>query len=78
MKINLAEINGFGREASFIANVIFTQHRNRSKKLSGLLALLKSGHSVTMPSFSMDCLIIDGHAQKWEILESPIISAVRP
>jgi hypothetical protein len=54
------EAGTFGREASFIANVIFCHHRNPAKKLAGLVALLRAGHSVSLASFNMDVLQIDG------------------
>jgi hypothetical protein len=54
------EAQTFGRDASFIANVIFCHHKNPAKKLAGLVAILRSGQSVSLASFDIDTLQIDG------------------
>ena len=59
--------------AAFIANVILTQHSNPSRKLKGLVDLLKSGHEVRAGQFSIDTLVIDGRQMGWELLESPVL-----
>jgi len=46
--------------ASFLANVILTNHRGVNRKLRGLVNLLNAGHQVSVAQFSIDLLTIDG------------------
>lgn len=50
----------FGRNASFVANVILTGHSKPITKLAGLIALLEAGHEVSPAPFCLDRLWIDG------------------
>jgi hypothetical protein len=62
----------FGNDAAFVANVIATQHRNRARKLRGLLGLLKAGLSVRVAAFNLDVLVVDGRRETWAFLETTI------
>jgi hypothetical protein len=46
--------------APFVANVIFCHHSRPTRKLEGLVTLLRRGVTVTPASFSMDVLHFDG------------------
>jgi hypothetical protein len=46
--------------APFVANVIFCHHSKPTRKLEGLVTLLRRGVTVTPASFSMDILQFDG------------------
>ena len=50
----------FGRNASFIANVILTGHSKPTTKLAGLVALLEAGHEVSPAPYDIDRVWIDG------------------
>jgi hypothetical protein len=65
-----ARIQTFGTDASFVANVILTQHRNRARKLKGVIALLTGGHDVRTGQFDIDGLIVDGKSTPWQFLET--------
>jgi len=65
-------IRHFGTDASFVANVIATQHKNRARKLLGLLGLLKDEHSVRIQSFDIDVLLVDGKPTAWGFLETSV------
>ena len=54
--------------AGFIANVVLCQHRDPAKKLKAVAALIDAGHTVSLGSFSIDTLVIDGRAVDWEEL----------
>jgi hypothetical protein len=54
---------------SFIANVVHTGHHNAHKRLVGLALLHQAGHQLSMPSFSLDTLWVDGYSYKWSDLE---------
>jgi len=50
----------FGKNASFVANVILTGHSKPTTKLAGLVALLESGHDVSPAPYDIGRLWIDG------------------
>ena len=58
------------RGAGFLANVILTSHRNPSKKLKGLVNLLRAGYIVKIADFSIDTLVINGEIMAWQSLEA--------
>lgn len=62
----------FGTDAGFIANVIATQHRNRARKLRGLLGLLRAGHEVRIAQFDLDVLLVDNARKEWAFLETAV------
>lgn len=64
------EAQRYGREASFVANVILTSMSKPTMKLRGLVNLLRSGRYVRMPQFSIDHLLIDELRSTWDVLES--------
>jgi hypothetical protein len=66
----IAKIRTFDENTNFVANVILTCHRNRARKLKGVLALLSAGHSVRIGQFSIDVLLVDGKPTSWEFLET--------
>ena len=72
--MNIAEMQAqaalFGHEAAFVANVIATRHRNRARKLRGLLRLLEAGHDVRTRQFDSDTVIVDGRRVAWEFFET--------
>ena len=55
--------------ASFIANVVLCQHRDSARKLKRMANLIQTGHTVTLGSYSIDTLVIDGRVQPWEALD---------
>lgn len=67
------EIEQYGQESGFLANVIRTHHRNPARKLKGLLELLRAGHTARTAQFEIDVLVIDGKRFGWEYLESPVL-----
>jgi hypothetical protein len=64
------EAQRHGREAAFIANVIFTSMSKPTRKLRGLVNLLAAGREVRTLQFSLDHLLIDGVLCTWDVLES--------
>lgn len=66
----LRAVQNFGTEASFIANVIFTQHSKPATKLRNLLSLLQRGWSVRIADSSIDTLLIDGKVVPWSALDT--------
>lgn len=62
-----------GAESSFLANVIYTGHRNPARKLKGLVQLLQEGHSCRTGQNAIDQLVIDGKKYDWAVLESPVL-----
>lgn len=58
-----------GKEAGFVANVIWGQHSNKTAKIKGLWNLLESGHEVRIAGNSIDILMIDGNKASWIDLE---------
>ena len=60
-----------GTEVAFLANVIFTQHRNPAKRLAGLKNLLDAGHSVRTAQFDAHTLLVDGQREAWQVLDYP-------
>ena len=54
----------------FLANVILTSHQNPARKLRGLVRLLEAGRQVTLGSFSIDTLLLDGELIAWKSLET--------
>ena len=62
----LREIDGFGRGAQFVANIVQTRMTKPTTRLRGLLALLKAGHEVSTPN--TDVLWVNGRAAEWSIL----------
>jgi hypothetical protein len=54
--------------ASFIANVVLSHHQNPARKLKCMAALIQAGHTVSLGTFSIDTLVIDGRVQPWEAL----------
>jgi hypothetical protein len=56
--------------AADIANVVLCQHSNPAKKLKRMAALLQAGHTVSLGSFSIDTLVIDGRVAQWRELDA--------
>ena len=56
------------RGVGFVANLIANQHRSPKRMLRGLINLLRAGHSVRTAQFSVDELVVDGHAANWCVL----------
>jgi hypothetical protein len=54
--------------AAFIANVVLCQHSNPARKLKAIANLIQAGHTVSLGSFSIDTLCIDGYVKPWEQL----------
>jgi hypothetical protein len=68
------EIQKFGDEESFLANVILCHHGRPHRKLHGLRRLLANGHSVKISQFSIDTLLINGKIFPWRKLEDPLFT----
>jgi hypothetical protein len=66
----VAKIQTYGQDASFVANVILTCHKNCARKLKGALALLLAGHTLRIGQFYIDVLLVDGKVTSWEFLET--------
>jgi hypothetical protein len=66
----VAKIQTYGQDASFVANVILTCHKNRARKLKGALALLQAGHTLRIGQFYIDILLVDDKMTSWEFLET--------
>lgn len=66
------ETTRFGTDATFVANVIATRHRNRARKLHGLLGLLKAGYAVATAQFDADVLLVNGQRKDWLFLETAV------
>lgn len=64
----ISEINGHGRDAAFVANVILCWHGGVGKKIRGLLRLLREGHEVRTAQFNPDVLVVDGERRPWNVL----------
>jgi hypothetical protein len=54
------EAQGFGRDAAFVANVILCGHSRPTKKLAGLVELLREGYEVSSAPFHIEFLWING------------------
>jgi hypothetical protein len=59
----------YGKDAAFLANVIFCQHARPTAKLAGLVALLERGAEPRTGQFAIDVLIVDGERRAWDWLE---------
>ena len=56
----MSGVQGFGPEASFVANVILTQHSKPAMKLRNALYLLNRGYELRTAQFSIDTLLVNG------------------
>jgi hypothetical protein len=60
-----------GVHGSFAANIILTGMSNPTKKLAGLVVLLRAGHEVSVQQFDICLLTIDGRmGYSYAILEA--------
>lgn len=66
----LRAIQNFGSDASFVANVIMTQHSKPATKLYNVLSLLQRGWDVKTAQHSIDTLLIDGKVVPWSALDT--------
>ena len=51
-------------QIGFLANVVLTQHSEPARKLRAMAKLALAGRTVSLASFSMDRLLLDGYATK--------------
>jgi hypothetical protein len=70
----------YGQDASFVANLILTQHSKPATKLRNVLYLLQSGRSVSTAQFSTDILLVDGVSVPWSALDTldTVLDIVNP
>jgi hypothetical protein len=54
------EAQAFGRDAAFVANVILCGHSRPTRKLAGLVELLREGYEISCAPFHIDFLWING------------------
>jgi hypothetical protein len=66
----LRAIQNFGSDASFVANVIMTQHSKPATKLRNVLSLLERGWWVKTAQHSIDTLLVDGRVVPWSALDN--------
>jgi hypothetical protein len=52
----------------FIANVVLCQHGDAAKKLKAMAALVAKGYTVSLNSFSIDQLMVNGYHVTWPAL----------
>lgn len=64
------EAQSFGLDAAFVANCVLTHHRNPTRKLRGLVALLRQGRSVSIAPYDISQLWIDGRTAPFATLEA--------
>jgi hypothetical protein len=57
------------RGASFVANVVLTQHKNAAVRLKGLAKLAQAGREISQPGYDIDTLWIDGYTYSWADVE---------
>jgi hypothetical protein len=65
----MTAVQNYGSDASFVANLIFTQHAKPATKLRNVLYLLQRGYSVRTAQFSTDILLVDGKVMPWNALD---------
>ena len=64
------QIQKYGSDAAFVANLIVTRHRKPATKLYNLLYLLNTGRHVRTGACDSDTLLVDGRVIPWSTLDS--------
>lgn len=65
------EIEKYGEDASFVANLILNNQRRPAKKLKGMLELLSQRWEIRSAQFSIEDIVIGGKRFGYSVLESP-------
>ena len=68
----LREIEGYGIGSQFLANVVLNGCSRPTRKLRGMLTLLRAGYTVTAATFSTTDVMVDGrHVGTVSVLDCP-------